>query len=174
MSPRGSNPDYTMALEVLEAVTVHLEGEAHVASMQAWIRDGDAILEAVEEAMETTFAPAVLQELIEQGKGFATPESAGGSVFQQARDEVRRLEAEESSFLQRRRSASWPGTERPRCTATSTGASGRGSGEQPQVAFSLPPAPARSRSRNGAPLRDTRPCPRSPARRPGDARPLAA
>jgi len=86
--------------EVLSAVLwaylrSRLQASDNLTSLRAWVRDGDKVLQAVEEALETTFTSTVLQELIDQGRQFAATESAGGSDFQRARNEVHQLDAEE-------------------------------------------------------------------------------
>ena len=65
-----------------------LKGSANVEATTRRLRNGDLFLSAIEESLDTTLAPEVLDELIRRGGQFATVESAAGTEFQQARAEV--------------------------------------------------------------------------------------
>ena len=69
------------------------KGSANVEATMRLVRNGDSFLRAIEESIDTTLAPEVLQELIRRGGQFATVDSAAGAEFQQARAEVQGLDS---------------------------------------------------------------------------------
>ena len=92
--PSEKDRDEMLAPILWLQVRAYVQTPVNLGIIRRWFGNGDAVLRAVEEALNTTFDLEILHKVIQEGGELADADSAKDGRLREARDELSRLGSE--------------------------------------------------------------------------------